>query len=398
MADAGHMFTDAAGIGLALVRGVAGRPASDAPDLRLHQARDRRPPRHLAVPGRPAPRAAPWPTASCGSSTATCRPRIGRSPRPSRSASASTCARSPTAPDGADGLAAVARLAGAVLDGLIGRSRSSASRGARRWPRVVRELPARTDARDRGRPAGRQLASARPRRDAGELARALADRLGGTDHAALRRRPSWRSRRVREAPAAAEPEVAAHRRAVRRLTLAIVGIGAMPTGRPRGVLVAPAPGVLDARRGRPAGRARGGRRSRRPPVRRRRTVRRAGSGRPGDRHRRRGVADDPAGRRGRRRDRQGRRDPGALASGVVRILVTDAPTARAVLEVRRLMGRLRRLGPSLITGSTGIARGDRASGRGGGCVRVFVVSRTADARPRPGRAGRRVARAGPRRT
>jgi DNA-binding transcriptional regulator LsrR (DeoR family) len=233
-------------------------------------------------------------------------------------------AEGPTAP-----LGAVAELAGSLLDGLIGPDETVGIAWGSTLAAVVAAVPPRHD------PSIRvvQLAGSSSRlvggRDAGELTRALADRLGAAHHAIYA--PAFvDSAGVREALVRA-PEVADAVGRFGDISLAIVGIGAVPADG-----VAPASsllrsGVLDAsdirrlvglgaigelvvhpfdRDGRfvDAGLAD---RAIAIDIERLRAIRRVVA-----------VASGPAKAAAIR---------GALASGVVAMLVTDAATARAVL-------------------------------------------------------------------
>lgn len=125
-----------------------------------------------------------------------------------------------------DQVAPVARLAGAVVDGLIGPAEVIGIAWGSTMAAVIRELPARTASEIQVVPlAGSSQRLAREE-DAGALTRALADRLGGTDHPlfapAFVADPSVRDALLRE------PEVSRTIARYADLTLAIVGIGAMP--------------------------------------------------------------------------------------------------------------------------------------------------------------------------
>lgn len=140
-------------------------------------------------------------------------------------------------------LTGVARLAGAVIDGLIGPSEVIGIAWGSTMAAVVREIPARSvTATEVVQLAGSSSRLGRER-DAGQLARSLADRLGATDHPIYA--PAFvASRDMREA-LARDPEVA---RAIERfeaLTLAIVGIGAMPDGSTAAASSLLRSGVLD---------------------------------------------------------------------------------------------------------------------------------------------------------
>lgn len=128
----------------------------------------------------------------------------------------------------ADPLTSVARLAGAVIDGLIGSSEVIGIAWGSTMAAVVREIPARSaTAIEVVQLAGSSSRLGRER-DAGQLARSLADRLGATDHPIYA--PAFvASRDMREA-LARDPDVARAMDRFEALTLAIVGIGAMPDG------------------------------------------------------------------------------------------------------------------------------------------------------------------------
>jgi DNA-binding transcriptional regulator LsrR (DeoR family) len=223
----------------------------------------------------------------------------------------------------------VARLAGAVLDGLITPGDVIGIAWGSTLAAVVREIPARTV----GDLEVVQLAGSSARlgreRDAGELARVLADRLGAT-HRAIYAPAFVESADLRRA-LQREPEIAATVDRFGALTLAIVGIGAMTTdhgGRASSLLRS---GVLDDAA----------------------VAGLAALGAVGDLvvhpfdARGRFVAPDLAERAmaigvdGLRRIRRvvavasgmhkAQAIRGAMATGLVRILVTDGPTARAIL-------------------------------------------------------------------
>jgi DNA-binding transcriptional regulator LsrR (DeoR family) len=240
------------------------------------------------------------------------------------------CAVADVPDDGADALHAVARLAGAVLDGLIGPSEVIGIAWGSTLAAAVREVPIR---------AGReievvQLAGSSTRvgrdRDAGHLARTLADRLGAVDHPI--HAPAFVASPEIRAALWRDPDVAAAVDRFDALTLAVVGIGAMPTpagGASSSLLRS---GALDDAE----------------------VARLAGLGAVGDLVVHafdadgRFVAPDLAERAIAIGVDALRRVPrvvavavgvdkaaairGALASGLVRILVTDRATARAVLE------------------------------------------------------------------
>lgn len=145
--------------------------------------------------------------------------------------------------DAGSSLAHVARLAGAVIDGLIGPSEVIGIAWGSTMAAVVREIPARAaTAIEVVQLAGSSSRLGRER-DAGQLARSLADRLGATDHPIYA--PAFvASRELRES-LARDPEVARAMDRFGALTLAIVGIGAMPDGAPMAASSLLRSGVLD---------------------------------------------------------------------------------------------------------------------------------------------------------
>lgn len=141
-------------------------------------------------------------------------------------------------------LAAVGRLAGAVLDGLIGPGEVIGVAWGSTLAAVVREVPVRlattievVQLAGSSRRLGRE-------RDAGQLARSLADRLGAIDHPiyapAVVATPELRSA-LRD-----DPEVAAAMDRFDDLTMALVGIGAVPAGDDGATSSLLSSGVLDA--------------------------------------------------------------------------------------------------------------------------------------------------------
>ena len=136
---------------------------------------------------------------------------------------------------------AVARLAAAVLHGLISSGDVIGVAWCSTLAAVVRELPTRSD------PDLEvvQLAGSSARldrgRDAGELARVLADRLGATHRAIYA--PTFVETAALRAALLREPEVADTVARFNALDLAIVGIGAMPDDGASSSLVRS--GVLD---------------------------------------------------------------------------------------------------------------------------------------------------------
>ena len=127
---------------------------------------------------------------------------------------------------GEQGDTPTARLAAAVLDGLIGPAEVIGVAWGSTMAAVVRALPARSASEiEVVQLAGSSTRIGR-QHDAGELARTLAQRLGATDHP-LYTPVFVASPSVRRA-LAADPDVAATMRRYDELTLAVVGIGALP--------------------------------------------------------------------------------------------------------------------------------------------------------------------------
>lgn len=142
-----------------------------------------------------------------------------------------------------DPMTSVGRLAGAVIDGLIGPSEVIGIAWGSTMAAVVREIPSRSaTAIEVVQLAGSSSRLGRDR-DAGQLARSLADRLGATDHPIYA--PAFvASRDMREA-LTRDPEVARAMDRFEALTLAIVGIGAMPDGTAAAASSLLRSGVLD---------------------------------------------------------------------------------------------------------------------------------------------------------
>lgn len=225
--------------------------------------------------------------------------------------------------------ARVARLAGAVLDGLIAPGDVIGIAWGSTLAAVVREVPSRAA----GDLEVVQLAGSSARlgreHDAGELARGLADRLGAAHHAIYA--PAFVESATLRRALERESEVAQAMDRFDALTLAIVGIGAMPAGDGGAASSLLRSGVLDDVE----------------------VARLAALGAVGDLvvhpfdATGRFVAPDLAERavaigveqlRDVRRViavasgvRKAEAIRGALRTGVVRMLVTDGPTARAVL-------------------------------------------------------------------
>jgi DNA-binding transcriptional regulator LsrR (DeoR family) len=120
----------------------------------------------------------------------------------------------------------VPRLAGAVLDGLIGDGDAIGIAWGSTLAAVVRAISPRRD----GHASVVQLAGSSSRLDrdgdAGELARALADRLGGTAHPIFA--PTFVETAALRTALLREPDLAGTVDRFGSLDLAIVGVGAMP--------------------------------------------------------------------------------------------------------------------------------------------------------------------------
>jgi DNA-binding transcriptional regulator LsrR (DeoR family) len=145
-----------------------------------------------------------------------------------------------------DPVGPVARLAAAVLDGLLGADDVVGIAWGSTLAAVVAEIPRRTAASIEVV----QLAGSSTRldrgRDPGELARTLADRLGAICHAIYA--PAFVGSSDVRAELLRQPEVAGATDRFGSVTLAIVGIGAMPsleTGRPGATSSLVRSGVLD---------------------------------------------------------------------------------------------------------------------------------------------------------
>lgn len=125
------------------------------------------------------------------------------------------------------GLDVVARLAGAVIDGLIGPSEVIGIAWGSTMAAVVRHIPTRAATTiEVVQLAGSSTRLGRER-DAGQLARSLADRLGATEYPIYA--PAFVASADVRAALASDPEVAGALTRFETLTLAIVGIGAMPS-------------------------------------------------------------------------------------------------------------------------------------------------------------------------
>ncbi len=226
-----------------------------------------------------------------------------------------------------------ARLAASVLDGLIGPGEAIGIAWGSTLAAVVRAIPARTDPSiDVVQLAGGTNQLDRER-EPGELSRLLADRLGATHHALFA--PAFVESRALRRALLRHPDVADAADRFGAISLAIVGIGAMPSGTSQTSSSLLRSGVLDPQT----------------------ITRLVGLGAVGDLvvhpfdAAGQFVAADLADRAmaiGVAELRRAHRVVavaaglekatairGALASGVVRILVTDAPTARAVLGAAR---------------------------------------------------------------
>jgi deoxyribonucleoside regulator len=231
--------------------------------------------------------------------------------------------------------ASAPRLAGAILGSLIGDDEVIGIAWGSTLAAVVREVPPRpASGIDVVQLAGSSMRLERAR-DAGELARTLADRLGATCHAIYA--PAFVGSVALRAELARQPEVADAMDRFDRVTLAIVGIGAMPVanGDPLAGEAASSllrSGVLDAAD----------------------MLALRAAGAVGDLvvhpfdHEGRFLAPELTARAVAISSDALRRIPrvmavaagpakadairGALATGIVRILVTDARTARAVLD------------------------------------------------------------------
>jgi len=144
---------------------------------------------------------------------------------------------------GDQALVSVARLAGAVIDGLITPGDVIGIAWGSTLAAVVREIPTRNDHDLEVVQLAGSSARLRRERDSGELARVLADRLGATRHAIYA--PAFVETADLRRSLQREPEVADAVARFGALTLAIVGIGAMAAddGSPASSLLRS--GVLD---------------------------------------------------------------------------------------------------------------------------------------------------------
>jgi deoxyribonucleoside regulator len=230
-----------------------------------------------------------------------------------------------------DGAASrVIRLAASVLDGLIASGEIIGIAWGSTLAAVVREMPPRSDPSV----VVVQLAGGSSQIDRdlepGQVSRLLADRLGGVHHALFA--PAFVESRALRRALLRQPDVADAADRFETISLAIVGIGSMPGASGEASSSLLRSGVLDAET----------------------VARMVGLGAVGELvvhpfdEAGRFVAPDLAARAmaiGVAELRRTRRVVavagglqkatairGALRSGVIRILVTDAPTARAVLE------------------------------------------------------------------
>jgi DNA-binding transcriptional regulator LsrR (DeoR family) len=153
------------------------------------------------------------------------------------------CAVADVAVD-ADPLGPVARLAGAVVDGLIGPAEVIGIAWGSTMAAVIRELPARTATEIEVVPLAGSSHRLTRDEDAGALTRALADRLGGSDQPLFA--PAFVADRTVREGLLREPEVARIVARYAELTLAIVGIGAMPADGREASSSLLRSGVLDA--------------------------------------------------------------------------------------------------------------------------------------------------------
>jgi DNA-binding transcriptional regulator LsrR (DeoR family) len=128
--------------------------------------------------------------------------------------------------DADNGIGRVARLAASVIDELIGRDDVVGIAWGSTLAAVVRELPSRTEPSLAVVQLAGSSVSLDRRRDPGELARSLADRLGARHHPL--HAPAFVDDPAVRTALVAEPDLAATVAAFERLTIAIVGIGAMP--------------------------------------------------------------------------------------------------------------------------------------------------------------------------
>jgi DNA-binding transcriptional regulator LsrR (DeoR family) len=131
---------------------------------------------------------------------------------------------------GADGVGEAARLAAGVLDGLIGAGAGIGIAWGSTVARVVRELPVRMDPSiDVVQLAGGSSALD-PAADPGDLTRVLAERLGGRAHRI--HAPAFvESAELRDA-LLRQPEIAATAARFDDLDVALLGIGAFASGDP----------------------------------------------------------------------------------------------------------------------------------------------------------------------
>jgi DNA-binding transcriptional regulator LsrR (DeoR family) len=127
---------------------------------------------------------------------------------------------------GSSTVTAVARLAGSVLDGLIVAGDVIGVAWGSTLAAVIREIPTRSDASVHVVQLAGSSARLDRGRDAGDIARVLADRLGGIHHPIFA--PTFIETAALRSALVREPEIADAIARFAVLDLAIVGIGAMP--------------------------------------------------------------------------------------------------------------------------------------------------------------------------
>jgi DNA-binding transcriptional regulator LsrR (DeoR family) len=123
----------------------------------------------------------------------------------------------------------VPRLAAAVLDGLIGPREVIGVAWGATLGRVVREISSRRDPTIEVVQLAGSSARLDPGDEPGAVSRTLAERLGAGHHPIYA--PAFVADPAVRAALLAQPEVAQAFARFRALTLAVVGIGAMPSGR-----------------------------------------------------------------------------------------------------------------------------------------------------------------------